>query len=100
MEDCIGERRLLCAVIKQAYRDATGQGGRKALMRDAREWLNSEKNNPFSYSWICKILNIDPSIIRGSLRTITETKINLYCSSSKFTPSISLQNVGQLQGDG
>jgi hypothetical protein len=66
METCMGERKLLCAIIEQAYMDATGRGRQK---RDAEEWLNSKRNYPFSFIWICHHLQIDPSIIRRNINS-------------------------------
>jgi len=51
MENCTGEKELLCAVIEQARTDATGQRG-FTLMMDARKWFNSGEYYPFSYIWI------------------------------------------------
>ncbi len=67
METSIGEKKLLCAVIEQAYMDATGQGCGKRFMMDAQEWLKSDGDSPFSYIWICEELQIDPSIIRRAI---------------------------------
>ena len=96
MEDCIAERQLLCAVIKRAYLDATGQGCGKRLMIDAQEWLNSRGNSPFSYIWICKQLQIDPSIIRRAVRSIAEKKLRVNRSEAGFIPAPN----GQTRRDG
>jgi hypothetical protein len=75
MSNCIGERKLLCAIIEQACKDATGQGkDQGALMADAQRWLNSEHNYPFSYIWICDQLQLDPSIIRQGVKSMVENK--------------------------
>jgi len=75
MRNCIGERKLLCAIIEQACKDATGQRkNQEALMADAKKWLNSEENHPFSYIWICDQLQLDPSIIKRSVKSMVENK--------------------------
>ena len=84
METYIGERKLLCAVIEQAYTDATGRGWQK---KDAQEWLNSEGNYPFSFIWICDQLQIDPSIIRRNIKSIAENNWGLNRSGVRFVPN-------------
>ena len=75
MRNCIGERKFLCAIIEQACKDATGQRkNQEALMADAKKWLNSEENHPFSYIWICDQLQLDPSIIKRSVKSMVENK--------------------------
>ncbi len=91
MEDHIAERQLLCAVIEQAYRDATGQGCGKTLMMDAQEWLKSEGKSLFSYIWICEQLQIDPSIIRRAVSSKTEKTLQVYRSEEKFIPAADWQ---------
>jgi hypothetical protein len=75
MRNCIGERKLLCAIIEQACKDATGQRkNQEELMADATKWLNSEENHPFSYIWICDQLQLAPSIIRRGVKSMRENK--------------------------
>ncbi len=99
MEDGVAERRLLCAVIEQAYVDATGQGGRKAIMREAIEWLNSERNDPFSYLWTCEQLQIDPSVIRGVVKSVAQNNLALNHSRRRFIPTSDSQRWGDRFGD-
>jgi hypothetical protein len=75
MRNCIGERKLLCAIIEQACKDATGQRKhQEASMADAKKWLNSEENHPFSYIWICGQLQLAPSIVRHGVKSMRENK--------------------------
>ncbi len=86
MENCVGERKLLCAVIEQAYMDATAQRGQKAIKADAKRWLDSEDNYPFSYIWICEILHIDPSIVRRAVKSTAENNVDHNPSAAKLIP--------------
>lgn len=69
--ECLGERKLLCAIIEMALVDACGYvvgGVNQELARSkARKWLlwsRIEAKSPFSFGWICQELNINPYKIR------------------------------------
>jgi len=91
MEDGIGEKKLLCAVIERACMDATGRGGRKRFIIDAQEWINSQSNHPFSYIWICEQLQINPSIIRRTVKSMGEKDWELKRSEMRSNPNFDSQ---------
>lgn len=70
-QECIGERKLLCAIIQMAIVDACGRVvsgvDEKCARQKARKWILTSRirhKSPFSYGWICQELNIDPYMIR------------------------------------
>ena len=70
-----GECRLAAAVLEDAihcfqkYRSAA-DAGKQRLFRDAERWIMKEggEDLPFSFEYICGVLDIDPDWVRRGLR--------------------------------
>ena len=78
-ETATGERRLLVAVLARAIYDYRvfylGKRGSKKDREwgeDAKEWLFSKEKGPFSFLWVCDVLELKPSEIRRFAKYITE----------------------------
>jgi hypothetical protein len=69
-----GERRLAAAVLEDAiyclqkYRSAT-DARQQRLFREAERWIMKEDGAalPFSFEYICGVLDIDPGYLRRGL---------------------------------
>lgn len=65
------ERRLCAAILIQAWKDAKHSTSkpfkRSHLTRRARFYIASDDTEPFSFVWICQVLDIDPVAARESL---------------------------------
>ena len=62
-----GEKKLLCAILERAIRDAMGKGERRHL---ALEWVLQEnaEENVFSFQWITfHLWSIDPAPVRKAI---------------------------------
>lgn len=62
----IPERRLLGAILQRAFVDAISSTA-SPDRREARGWLISDSTHPFSFLWICLILDLDPARIRRNV---------------------------------
>lgn len=61
---------LLVAVVERAYKDlldpkeiSGNPGAAVNIKNSARKWFRALDQDPFSYLWICEIIDIDPNII-------------------------------------
>jgi len=65
------ERRLLLAVVEQALADANelSRYGLAGPAIDAVRWLRSDSEEPFSFRWICRMLDTHPDAAQAQLRT-------------------------------
>jgi hypothetical protein len=58
---------LWLAVLEQAVKDARGSRRHHSIVREAREWFRSEDEDPGSFLWVCRILRLDPDVVRGAV---------------------------------
>ena len=77
--------KLLCAAtLTRAIRDSLGvtyphfaiaatRGGgvRAAIISDAKRWIGSENWEPFSFLWICEVLELSPAGTRKHILEIS-----------------------------
>ncbi len=66
------ERNLLAAVLARAICDAFGTAHcERHVVRSARQWLFGKltPKKPFSFSWVCLHLDLEPISLQDSLRT-------------------------------
>lgn len=79
------EINLIAAVLERAVSDVLGVTAPdfenpQQIVREAKQWLFSgvidlEKPKPFSFSWVCLSLNLDPIHIRKVIRSdITKSR--------------------------
>jgi hypothetical protein len=67
------ERTLLVAILERATLDACGlvtaeSGDSKARIKaEARAWIASDIDAPWSFAWVCDLLGISASPIRRAL---------------------------------
>lgn len=62
------EKRLLVAIIQRAVIDyCLPIQGHLYLQREAKRWLFSTSNAPYSLSWICEMLSDSPEWLRKSI---------------------------------
>ena len=67
------ERTLLVAILERATLDACGlvtaeSGDSKArIMAEALNWIASDIDAPWSFSWVCELLGISASPLRRAL---------------------------------
>lgn len=83
--DALRPLRLMCAAcLTRAIRDSVGvtyphyavaasrNGGvRAAIIADAQRWLGSEDSGPFSFLWVCDVLEISPIDTRGKVAEVS-----------------------------
>jgi hypothetical protein len=64
------ERELLLAIVEQALQDAsvTSRYGLSGPAIDAMHWLQDHSEEPFSFRWICRMLNASPDAAQAKLR--------------------------------
>lgn len=67
------ELRLFSAILERAARDYLGRN--KSLCHQAARWLfaDSPENavgQPFSFSWICDALNLEPGPLQAGLQSL------------------------------
>lgn len=68
--ESLGERALIWAVVETAILDVLGLGRidnyeKSKTKREALHWIFSkDEKTPFSFLWICGILEIDPKLIK------------------------------------
>jgi hypothetical protein len=65
------ERNLLAAVLARAICDAFGSAHcERHVVRSARRWLFGKltPTKPFSFAWVAINLDIDPKMLRKTLR--------------------------------
>lgn len=64
------ERKLLLAIVEQALQDAavTSRYGLSGPAIEAMRWLQDPAEEPFSFRWICRMLNADPNAAQAHLR--------------------------------
>jgi hypothetical protein len=71
-------RRLVVAVLERALLDAVGPTSREAERADARAWIASDDDAPFSFVWVTNQLGIDPAWLRGRvLRQPVTTRVRV-----------------------
>lgn len=60
-------RRLVLAVLERALLDAMGRTNRPTECDEARAWLASDDETPFSFRWVTSQLGIDGDWLRGRI---------------------------------
>jgi hypothetical protein len=64
------ERRLLLAILERAILDFVGNDERE--LEQAEQWLftpeRGEKNEHFSFDWVCEQLDLDPKRIAAKIK--------------------------------
>jgi hypothetical protein len=77
----LSEIRLCAAVLEDAIfllrskpRAYTASGYRNALQRrkEAERWIESDSNGPFSFHFVCQVLNLDPQAVRAAINEAWE----------------------------
>jgi len=80
-------RRLLAAILLRAWEDALPPPRRKSparrdvrmrrekVCREARAYFRSQDSRPWSYEWICLVLDIDPDPMRARLSAILAAEL-------------------------
>lgn len=67
------ERTLLVAILERATLDACGLAtadsadAKARIEAEARAWMASESDAPWSFSWVCDLLGISSSALRRVL---------------------------------
>ena len=60
----VGELQLLRAVLEDARWCYLGRAGPILEQMRAREWVESRDVSPFSFEWICEVLDLDAAAVR------------------------------------
>lgn len=68
-------RRLVLAVLERALLDAMGRTNRDTERVEAREWIASDDDAPFSFRWITDQLGIDGDWLRDRALRRPATRI-------------------------
>jgi hypothetical protein len=63
------ERDLITAVLVQAIKDYLSKN--MALRKQAEHWFERQGEEPFSFPWCCRQLDVDPSRTLGKIRGMT-----------------------------
>ena len=72
-----GEVRLALAVLEDAIRtyvkcaSPRPRRGAKKLLQEVSDWFASGATNPFSFEYICELLNMHSDSLRGRLHLLT-----------------------------
>lgn len=63
------ERKLLLAIVEQALQDAreSSRYGLSGPAIEAMRWLQDRSEAPFSFRWICRMLNVHPNAAQARL---------------------------------
>ncbi len=63
------ERKLLLAIVEQALLDTclTSHYGLSGPAIEATRWLQAASEEPFSFRWICRMLNTNPDAAQERL---------------------------------
>ena len=63
-------RNLIAAIIGRCLADITlkRESTKREEIREARRWLFSEDVDPWSFSWCCVVLNLDPKVIQHMVK--------------------------------
>lgn len=81
-EPLTGEYALLYAILERAILDAAGpevkRGKKKKKQRDAKRFLfawdyredGTFNDEPFSFPWVCLMLNKEPHILKAKIRKL------------------------------
>ncbi len=59
-------QKLLAAMLLNAVEDAEAR--QPELASEAREWLQSSSERPFSCRWTCRMLNLQPDTLQQRLQ--------------------------------
>lgn len=68
-----GEKRLLLAVLEDAIhclqRYCRSESiSQRRLYREAKEWIESGEEKPYTFHFVCTVLNLDPDKLRAGLK--------------------------------
>lgn len=74
-----GERRLVFAVLEEAvacYKANAGCSSTRGrrLFREVEDWFGSEDTEPFSFLYVCDVVDLDPGYVRGALARWTAAR--------------------------
>lgn len=72
------EKRLLLHILKRAANDFMGHyhtdsKSNDDMEQDARRWFNrkiKERLEPWSFAWVCQMLDLDPKAVRQRLENL------------------------------
>ena len=79
VESWTPEKRLLFAVLIEAWRTLVSRSGRSWRRRtaEARAWFCSEADAPFTFVTACHVLNLDPGRTRQHILSTSHVPIQL-----------------------
>ena len=70
------ERNLLAAILERAFLDylhvPVSEWG--SVHKDAKRWIFSRTDRPWSFVWVCQYLDLDAGTLRNALRGLREEK--------------------------
>ena len=78
---CLGERRLIAAVLEEAIRVYQREAGsrnrrRRRLFGETEQWIASSNTSwPFAFERVCEVLWLDPDYLRRGLRGLKERAV-------------------------
>lgn len=96
------ERKLLLAMVEQALLDArmTSCYGLSGPAIEATHWLQAASEEPFSFRWICRMMNTNPDAaqahLRGRLQSLPAARIpgvNAHEMVTEIGPSRAQRNL-------
>lgn len=85
-------RRLVLAVLERALLDAVGRTSRDAERVEARAWIASNDEAPFSFLWVAHQLGFDPDWLRKRALRRSETRIEAAPSAPEAAPAADGRN--------
>lgn len=76
VSEFIPERLLLYGIIRQAAYDAYSSSNTSPTnRRSAVRWFKSQNTFPFSFIWICSIIDREPSKIHQGYKDLAQGKL-------------------------
>jgi hypothetical protein len=70
----MSERDLICAILHRGLMDWVGdirdipREARGRIQGQAKKWIRSDSDRPFSFRWCAQTLDLDPAAIRVRLK--------------------------------
>ena len=81
---CRAERNMLYAMLTRSMIDFLGIACGQRDMLGAVEWILNDSLVPFSYEWVCEILDIDSNKIRGALMKMSILPKHMLQTNASF----------------
>ena len=84
----VAEQNLVFAVLQDAiscyqkHAFAPDRHGQR-LYRETLEWLMSEERQPFTFEYICEVLNLNPEYLRKGLERWRDLEFGRRCSETE-----------------